>query len=188
MSQSHFGLSPPRQYQQSAHIKPAAPLLSFHGVLAFSTMFSTYVNFDYAMLLNRASDVNGAFRGLLRAPGGASYIRKCKTRTPKCPPRLGAAGAGASMCSAFVCIRHLPGHPEGLWNLPNPLVTKRAQNRDQNALTPPKFIADRARIWRGLGVPTRTRKLACFRPPGAPKGPGPEGPISSGSTIEQHRV
>jgi hypothetical protein len=46
------------------------------------------------------------------------------------------------------------------------LVTKRVQNRAQNALTPPRLIAERARrIWRGPGAPARIRQFGMSRAP-----------------------
>jgi hypothetical protein len=71
-----------------------------------------------------------------------------------------------------------PSSPRGRFHRPPvtrwflfPLVTKRAQNRAQNALTRPNLIAQRARrIWRGLGVPARTRNIAFSGPPYPPGG------------------
>jgi hypothetical protein len=64
-------------------------------------------------VLNSASALNRDFRGLPEVPGGASYVLNHNTWRPKRPPRLGAAGTGASMRCVFICMRNLPWPPEG---------------------------------------------------------------------------
>jgi hypothetical protein len=81
------------------------------------------------------------------------------------------------LCKMLVTLPALLGAPRGppggpgllltggrsysvgwVWLPETDLVPKQVQNRAQNALTPPKLIAERARP----GAPARTRKIAIF--------------------------